>query len=105
MNNTKKITIAQAIEIVDTASYLKKYTQRQRSLYFKKCIKDLDYIIEHIEPQINKNGVAWHLGQKMYRKDLNLHKAEMAFIERRFEVLIQPIDPFTFVNFDIVDLV
>ncbi len=78
MNNAnetrKNIVIDNFMEI---AFYNQKFTRRQRLIFFKKYIEEVKDIISSIEPQINKNGFAWYLGDKMYKRDLREWRDEL----------------------------
>jgi len=75
-------------ELKETALYFGKDTKRKKSNFYKQWIIDLDYVIDHIEPQFEKVTLAWHLGQRLCRKDLANHKAERNLIVENFLELI-----------------
>jgi hypothetical protein len=75
------------IDLRETALYFGKDTSRKRKIFFKKCIVELDYVIDHIEPQIKKKGVAHHHGEILYPRDLRSIKAERDLIINSFEEL------------------
>lgn len=76
------------LELKETATYFGKDTKRKRSIFFKAYIKDLDYVIDHIEPQLQSEPLAWHLGNRLTKEDLNNYKAERLYIEKNFLELI-----------------
>jgi hypothetical protein len=86
--NTETIT-AQTVEgLKNTAHYFGKDTKRKKSNFYKQWIKDLDYVIDHIEPQLKKNILAWHLGTRLCNRDLLAYKKERNLIQDNFLELI-----------------
>ena len=75
-------------ELKETAIYFGKTTKRQKSIFFKAYLKDLDYIIDHIEPQLQREPLAWHLGERITAEDLRNYKAEREYIVENFLELI-----------------
>lgn len=76
------------VELKETATFFGKDTKRKKILFFKKFINDLDYVINHIEPQLEVGVMAWHLGERLSAMDLRKYKAERLFIEENFLELI-----------------
>lgn len=76
------------LELKETATYFGKDTKRKRTLFFKKFINDLDYVIDHIEPQLKTKALAWHLGERLSDRDLRKYKAEKELILNNFTELV-----------------
>jgi len=76
-------------DLKETALYFGKDTTRKRVIFFKKCIVDLNYVIDHVEPQIHKKGIASHHGETVKPKDLRNLKSERDLIINSFEELIK----------------
>ena len=74
-------------DLLETAEYFGKDTKRKKSIFFKKWIVDCNYIIDHIEPQISKKGVAHHHGEILYPRHLRSIKAERDLIINSFDEL------------------
>lgn len=66
---------------------LGKDTARKRAMLLNKELKELDYVIVHLEPSIKKNGFAYYLGETKYRKDLKELQAQKEWITVNFEQL------------------
>lgn len=75
------------IELKEAALFFKKDTSRKRVIFFKKCIVDLNYVIDHVEPQIAKRGIARHHGEIINVRELRSLKAERDLIINSFEEL------------------
>lgn len=75
-------------ELMETAIYFGKDTKRKRSIFFKQWITDLDYVIDHIEPQLESKVIAHHLGERLSSIDLANYKAERSLIIDNFLDLI-----------------
>ena len=75
------------IDLRETALYFGKDTSRKRVIFFKKCIVDLNYVIDHVEPQIAKRGIARHHGEIINVRDLRSIKAERDLIIDSFTEL------------------
>lgn len=76
-----------AKEVQECIEYNKKDTPRKIKLFIGVWIKDLQYIINHIKPQLETRrykdyfGVyAMHLGQKMREADLKRYEAQLQWL-------------------------
>ena len=76
-----------AIEVLETIQYNKKDTPRKIKLFISTWIKDLEYIVNHIKPQLEQRrytdvfGVyAMHLGMKKREWDLNRYQAQIQWL-------------------------
>lgn len=83
------------LEIQHTLEFNKKDTKRKIQIFLSKWIKDLTYMIDHIEPQLTDEkyrdelGVhAWHLGTKYRSTHLKRLKAERQYLEDNTEAII-----------------
>lgn len=76
-------------ELLETANYFGKDTKRKKSIFFTKWIIDCTYIINHIEEQLEKKAIAYHLGHTYNKTDLDNFKAERSLIEDNFSELIK----------------
>jgi hypothetical protein len=88
----KKLELVHATTIEDlkeTALYFGKDTRRKKLIFYKKWLTDLDYIIDHIEPQLKTKALAWHLGEQLSDRDLRGHKAEKELILKNFTELVK----------------
>lgn len=49
-------------------------TKRKKKITLNHDIKETEYIIEHVQKGINRDGSAWYLGQKYYPRNLRALK-------------------------------
>lgn len=80
-------TIPTLSELKVTADYFGKDTRRKKLIFFKGYIKDLNYIINHIKPQLENKPFAWHLGEQLNKRDLIDYTRERDLIINNFEEL------------------
>lgn len=83
-----------AIEVQETIEYNKKDTPRKVKLFINNWIKDLEYIVNHIKPQLQQErykdsfGIyAMHLGMKMRQSDLTRYEAQIQWLKDNKEAL------------------
>jgi len=81
----KKLTSLE--EYKQLALELGKDTKRKRTNFYNQEVRELNYIIDHIEPQLEKNPFAWHLGSQLTFRDLRNFKKERDLILNNFEEL------------------